>query len=101
MRPLWYEFPGDEVTYGREGSHMLGEALLVTPVLQKSTTQGRYLGTYQLLSDGMHQNCTYIGKSACFPRIFSVFSLLVHRYHLLVKCSCTVYRQSGFVSSLI
>jgi alpha-glucosidase (family GH31 glycosyl hydrolase) len=40
MRPLWYEFPKDEVTFGREGSHMLGEALLVTPVLQKSTTQG-------------------------------------------------------------
>jgi len=39
MRPLWYEFPKDEVTFGREGSHMLGEALLVTPVLQKSTTQ--------------------------------------------------------------
>jgi alpha-glucosidase (family GH31 glycosyl hydrolase) len=43
MRPLWYEFPKDEVTFGREGSHMLGEALLVTPVLQKSTTQGRIL----------------------------------------------------------
>jgi hypothetical protein len=41
MRPLWYEFPKDELTFGREGTHMLGEALLVTPVLQKSTTQGR------------------------------------------------------------
>jgi alpha-glucosidase (family GH31 glycosyl hydrolase) len=40
MRPLWYEFPGDEDTFSREGSHMVGEALLVAPVLQKSATQG-------------------------------------------------------------
>lgn len=39
MRPLWYEFPADENTFGREGSHMVGEALLVSPVLQKGATQ--------------------------------------------------------------
>lgn len=39
MRPLWYEFPEDEGTFGREGIHMVGDALLVAPVLQKSATQ--------------------------------------------------------------
>lgn len=39
MRPLWYEFPGEEGTYGREGIHMVGDALLVAPVLKKSATQ--------------------------------------------------------------
>ena len=38
MRPLWYEFPGDETTYSREGSHMVGESLLVAPVLTKGAT---------------------------------------------------------------
>lgn len=38
MRPLWYEFPGDETTYTREGSHMVGESLLVAPVLTKGAT---------------------------------------------------------------
>ena len=41
MRPLWYEFPQDEGTFGREGIHMVGNSLLVAPVLQKSATQGR------------------------------------------------------------
>ena len=38
MRPLWYEFPGDEASYAREGSHMVGESLLVAPVLHKGST---------------------------------------------------------------
>ena len=32
-------------------------------------------------NDGMHQNCTYIGKSANYPQIFSVYSL--GAYHLI------------------
>lgn len=39
MRPLWYEFPQDEGTYGREGEHMIGDALLVAPILKKSATE--------------------------------------------------------------
>jgi len=39
MRPLWYEFPGDEGVYGREGEHMIGDALLVAPILKKSATE--------------------------------------------------------------
>jgi len=39
MRPLWYEFPEDEGTYSREGSHMVGSSLLVAPVLHKGATQ--------------------------------------------------------------
>ncbi|XP_023336041.1 neutral alpha-glucosidase AB [Eurytemora carolleeae] len=39
MRPLWYEFPQDEGTFGREGIHMVGNSLLVAPVLHKSATQ--------------------------------------------------------------
>jgi len=38
MRPLWYEFPLDEGSYGREGVHMVGDALLVAPVLKKAAT---------------------------------------------------------------
>ena len=40
MRPLWYEFPGDEAAYGREGISMVGNALLAAPVLKKGATQG-------------------------------------------------------------
>lgn len=36
MRPLWYEFPEDEGSYAREGSHMVGSSLLVAPVLTKN-----------------------------------------------------------------
>ena len=38
MRPLWYEFPEDETSYSREGSHMVGSSLLVAPVLTKGAT---------------------------------------------------------------
>ena len=38
MRPLWYEFPGDELSHGREGTHMVGGSLLVAPVLHKGAT---------------------------------------------------------------
>ena len=41
MRPLWYEFPLDEATYGREGISMVGNSLLVAPVLTKGATQGQ------------------------------------------------------------
>jgi len=39
MRPLWYEFPLDAATYGREGISMVGSSLLVAPVLTKGATQ--------------------------------------------------------------
>lgn len=39
MRPLWYEFPGDEGSYTKEGSHMVGSSLLIAPVLTKGSTQ--------------------------------------------------------------
>ena len=38
MRPMWYEFPQDEASYSREGSHMVGSSLLVSPVLTKGAT---------------------------------------------------------------
>ena len=38
MRPLWYEFPADEESYSREGVHMVGDSLLVSPVLTKGAT---------------------------------------------------------------
>ena len=38
MRPLWYEFPGDELSHAREGTHMVGDSLLVAPVLHKGAT---------------------------------------------------------------
>ena len=42
MRPLWYEFPGDEGSFGREGIHMIGDALLVAPILKKSATECKF-----------------------------------------------------------
>lgn len=35
MRPLWYEFPGDSKLFDREDAFMLGESILVYPVLEK------------------------------------------------------------------
>lgn len=37
MRPLWMEFPADEITFGMDDSFMLGEALLVKPVVTAHT----------------------------------------------------------------
>ena len=42
MRPLWYEFPNDEGSFGREGIHMIGDALLVAPILKKSATECKF-----------------------------------------------------------
>jgi len=39
MRPLWYEFPEDEGTFDREGIHMIGNALLVAPVMKSGETK--------------------------------------------------------------
>ena len=39
MMPLWYEFPADQGSYTKEGSHMVGSSLLVAPVLTKGATQ--------------------------------------------------------------
>ena len=44
MRPLWYEFPEDEGSFGREGIHMIGDALLVAPILKKSATECKFRG---------------------------------------------------------
>ena len=35
MRPLWYEFPEDAASWTVEGQHLVGDALLVAPVLTK------------------------------------------------------------------
>ncbi|CAI4222718.1 unnamed protein product [Auanema sp. JU1783] len=37
MRPLWYEFPEDESFLEEERSYMLGNALLVHPIVDKDT----------------------------------------------------------------
>jgi alpha 1,3-glucosidase len=39
MRPMWYEFPQDEGTYGKDDQHLVGDSLLVHPVTQPSTTK--------------------------------------------------------------
>ena len=38
MRPLWYEFPEDVASWTVEGQHMVGNSLLVAPVLTKGAT---------------------------------------------------------------
>ena len=54
MRPLWYEFPKDAASWTVEGQHLVGDALLVAPVLTKVadfslhlvTLTRHYLGCY-------------------------------------------------------
>merc|ERR1711973_979528 len=38
MRPLWYEFPQDAASWTVEGQHLVGDSLLVAPVLTKGGT---------------------------------------------------------------
>lgn len=38
MRALWYEFPQDESTFSIEDSFMIGDALLVKPVVESGVT---------------------------------------------------------------
>uniref|UniRef100_H2Z255 Neutral alpha-glucosidase AB n=1 Tax=Ciona savignyi TaxID=51511 RepID=H2Z255_CIOSA len=37
MRPLWYEFPSDPELFAKDDSFMVGSALLVKPVVERST----------------------------------------------------------------
>ena len=39
MRPLWFEYPGDQRTYTIEGEYLVGRDLLVAPVLTESATK--------------------------------------------------------------
>lgn len=39
MRPLWTHFPSDVKTFGLEGQHLVGNALLVSPVTDKGATK--------------------------------------------------------------
>jgi len=46
MRPLWYEFPNDKLTYLIDDEYMVGSDVLVAPVVrQGATTRGIYLPT--------------------------------------------------------
>lgn len=38
MRPLWFHFPSDSQTFSMDESYLLGDALLVHPVLDKGVT---------------------------------------------------------------
>ena len=50
MRPLWYEFPQDAASWTVEGQHLVGDSLLVAPVLTKV--------------------CKLIFQDSCFERDF-------------------------------
>ena len=50
MRPLWYEFPQDTASWTVEGQHLVGDSLLVAPVLTKV--------------------CKLIFQDSCFERDF-------------------------------
>ena len=43
IRPTWYEFPKDENTFGLERQFMLGDSLLVAPVLDSDNSVKWYL----------------------------------------------------------
>lgn len=38
MRPLWWEFPEDKETFGVDDAHLVGDRLLVKPVLTQGAT---------------------------------------------------------------
>ncbi len=38
MRPVWYEFPGEEDSFGIDDEHLVGSALLVHPVTKAGAT---------------------------------------------------------------
>ncbi|XP_022655983.1 neutral alpha-glucosidase AB-like isoform X3 [Varroa destructor] len=38
MRPLWWEFPMDKETFGMDDAHLVGDRLLVKPVLTQGAT---------------------------------------------------------------
>lgn len=39
MRPIWYEFPTDEKSFDVDDEHMVGDALLVRPVIKSGATE--------------------------------------------------------------
>ena len=49
MRPLFYEFPEDENAFGIDNEYMLGDALLVHPIVKPNVNhENVYLpGTHQ------------------------------------------------------
>ena len=73
MRPLWYEFPGDEATYGNEGQHMVGDALLVAPVLHKGATSVEviiFLNSFFLSFDnGVHSSVVQSLRPYVYRRV--------------------------------
>ena len=62
MRPMWVEFPLDEATFALESQYMVGDSLLVAPVLDASATS---VGVY--FPDGFwydtHDNSVFSGPS--------------------------------------
>ena len=51
MRPLWYEFPEDAASWTVEGQHLVGDALLVAPVLTKVTDFSLNNSSYTFYND--------------------------------------------------
>lgn len=83
MRPLWYEFPNDKGTYLINDEYMVGDDVLVAPVVkERMTTRGIYLPagadwvdwwTGERLESGkMHYLPTPIDGLPIFVRVGSV-----------------------------
>lgn len=51
MRPLWYEFPEDEGSFGIENQHMVGDALLVRTIYEPNVQAANvyFPGTNQVI----------------------------------------------------
>ena len=55
MRPLWYEFPEDDGSYGINDQYLLGPKYLVAPVsVQNVSRPPAYFGTLSLLPHTAH-----------------------------------------------
>ncbi|KAJ3218096.1 hypothetical protein HDU67_006654 [Dinochytrium kinnereticum] len=56
MRPLFFEFPDDEMTFGKDDAFMLGSSLLIHPVTKKNQTS---IDVYLPTSDIWYDYSTY------------------------------------------
>ena len=83
MRPLWYEFPSDKGTYLISDEYMVGDDVLVAPVIKEGmTTRGIYLPVgaewvdwwtgARLESGKIHYLSTPIDRLPIFVRVGSV-----------------------------
>ena len=77
MRPLFFSFPGDQSTYHNNFQWMLGDALLVAPVLSQGTSfvsayfpQGVWYNLYNYTMIDTSRAAQNVSLLVCFTTYF-------------------------------